>query len=678
MNQDKIDRIEACRRLYLKYEGRDHALIEQEMRELGYANFHRRIMYTRFERNRCRPGWVELFQWDTAFERPMSEPPASAGGQDSTDTNAETEETIASEESSEVESNPNTIPPAPAGGTANDFDAFSEWLKTVSPGMTWTWKHQVYIYKRLRRVTDGLCKRLMIFLPPRHGKSELVTVRYAAWRLKQDPSTNVILGSYTQRLANRFSRKIRKVLMDDAALTVPPASAGGTNSADSNDDDREQAKIKTDNPGRCFPKTSTPPATAGGSDSGPMFPFISSKPANSESEWETRAGGGLRAVGVGSGVTGFGADLIIVDDPIKSRAEAESATMRENVWNWFNDDLYTRLEPNGSIILIQTRWHEDDLAGRLLRESQEECEEGSPAREQWEIVNLPALAESPASIKAEPPASAGGTTYAVNNVGATTPHAVSTSDVLKTPDISDPISTPPADAGGSDLDPLDRLPGEPLCPERFNAEALGRLKRKLGSYSFAALYQQRPVPAEGGLFKRKWFDGKIITVAPPGLRWKRGTDPGISAASNADFTASVRVALDREGNMYIDGGYRKQLEYPELRRFIQGRILAERDTEHGIELSANGNALIQDLRRDRSVQGRAFRGIKVKDDKIARALPWIALAEAGKVFLIRGHWNQDFIDETASFPLGRHDDQIDAVSIAFRMATAQSYGFYSF
>ena len=118
-----------------------------------------------------------------------------------------------------------------------------------------------------------------------------------------------------------------------------------------------------------------------------MFPFISNRPKNTESEWETAVGGGLRAVGVGSGVTGFGANLIVIDDPVKSRAEAESQKMREKVWHWFNDDIYTRLEPNGSIVLIQTRWHEDDLAGRLLREP---VPEGG---EKWEVVNLPALAE---------------------------------------------------------------------------------------------------------------------------------------------------------------------------------------------------------------------------------------------------------------------------------------------
>jgi len=104
-------------------------------------------------------------------------------------------------------------------------------------------------------------------------------------------------------------------------------------------------------------------------------------------EWETHGGGVVRSVGVGAGIAGFGAGLIVIDDPVKNRAEAESVTYRDRVWEWFNDDIYTRMEPNAAIILIQTRWHEDDLAGRLLKE----MEDGG---EQWDVVSLPALAES--------------------------------------------------------------------------------------------------------------------------------------------------------------------------------------------------------------------------------------------------------------------------------------------
>ncbi|HEX3100401.1 MAG TPA: phage terminase large subunit, partial [Pyrinomonadaceae bacterium] len=504
----------------------------------------------------------------------------------------------------------------------------------------------------LARVANGECKRLMIFMPPRHGKSELVTVRFAAWMLKNHPATNIIIGSYAQKLANRFSRKMRNVLADDGALSggVEEKRSGGVEEEGS----EGAALHDAANCEFCRAKAQKCPAAAASVSSPPPLPYSSTpmRPKNTEAEWETAEGGGVRAVGVGAGITGFGADLIIVDDPVKSRAEAESATYRDNVWGWFNDDLYTRLEPNGAIILIQTRWHEDDLAGRLLREA---AEEGG---EQWEVVNLPALAEHDwsAGIPACNAGSSGGMnadddTCVDNEVASGRCGGVHAG----------------RDACAPVTDPLGRAPGVALCPERYDVAALERVRKKLGSYSFAALYQQRPIPAEGGLFKRQWFKN-IIPVAPEGLRWTRGYDLAVNNTAASDYTASYRTAYDREGNLYIDGGFRSRMEYPEQRKYILGRIREELEThQHCIELSANGNAVIQDLRRETWKLGRALRGVKPDGSKISRALPWIALAEAGKVFLIRGAWNTEFIDEACSFPAGTHDDQIDAVSIAVKM-----------
>jgi predicted phage terminase large subunit-like protein len=204
---------------------------------------------------------------------------------------------------------------------------FEAWLEEVSPGMTWDWPHLVYVREHLDRVTAGEINRLMIFEPPRHGKSELATIRYSAYRLEQNPAKRVIIGSYNSTLAEKFSRKTRRICERRMTLS----------------DERKAV-----------------------------------------SDWETAIGGGLRAVGVGGGVTGQGGDLIMIDDPIKSREEANSLAYRDRVWNWYTDDLYTRLEPGGAIVLILTRWHQDDLAGRILS--------GEDAA-QWTVVSLPALAE---------------------------------------------------------------------------------------------------------------------------------------------------------------------------------------------------------------------------------------------------------------------------------------------
>ncbi|MBK8466189.1 MAG: phage terminase large subunit [Chloracidobacterium sp.] len=329
------------------------------------------------------------------------------------------------------------------------------------------------------------------------------------------------------------------------------------------------------------------------------------------------------------GIAGFGAGLIVIDDPIKNRAKAESATDRDRVWDWFNDDIYTRMEPNAAIILIQTRWHEDDLAGRLLKEMND-------GGEQWEVVSLPALAEP------EEKDEGGGM-----------------KDEKQTPDSS--LSLPP-----SSLDALRRKPGEALCPQLFPVKTLLKYQKKLGTYSFSALYQQRPAPAEGSQFKREWFKN-IVDAAPNGLSWKRGYDLAISTKTSADYTASFRCAYDNNGNLYIADGFRSRIDYPEQRRYIVARMNEELDTEHGIESAMHGKAVVQELRTDWNVRQFAFREVSVAGDKLTRALTWLNLAEEGKLFLVRGPWIDAFIDEIVRFPTGRHDDQIDAVSVAVQM-----------
>lgn len=434
---------------------------------------------------------------------------------------------------------------------------FVPWLSLVMPKWTWNWPHQELIYDKLRAVTEGTSKRLMIFMPPRHSKSETVTVHYTAWRLIREPQMNVILASYNQRLANRFSRKIRRAASTGTAL---------------------------------------------------------SKERNAVDEWETAAGGTLCAVGTGGGATGFGAQLVVIDDPIKSRSEAESEVFRENLWDWFNDDIYTRLEPNAAIIIIQTRWHEDDLAGRLIK-----CiPDGG---EKWDVLSLPALAE----VSADAPLS----------------------------------------------DPLGRADGQALCPERYTREDLLRIQKKLGSYAFSALYQQSPVPRDGGIFKRRWFT-RIIDKAPEGLRWCRAYDLAVSTKTSADFTASFRCARDSNNNFYIADGFRDRIEFPDQRRYVVDRMLTETNTIHVIEDALHGKAFVQDLRTEKKLSGVPLRSARVDSDKVTRALSWASLAEAGMVILVHGGWIDDFLDEVDKFPGGKHDDQIDAVSLAIKMLAATS------
>jgi hypothetical protein len=338
---------------------------------------------------------------------------------------------------------------APAETDRPDFGA---WLEAASPGWSRGWRHLDYVRQHLADVTAGRCPRLAIFLPPQHGKSEMVTVRYPVWRLEGDPALRVAVACYNQKHANRFSRKARRI-------------AG-----------RRGLTVEADR--------------------------------SAVDEWETAAGGGLRAVGVGSGVTGNPVDLLVIDDPIKNREEAESEAYRERVKEWYADDLYTRLQPGAPVILIQTRWHGDDLAGWIL---------AGPDAPSWRVVSLPAEAE--------------------------------------------------------EGDPLGRAPGEPLCPERFDAAELAARRRVLGP-SYYALYQQRPVPRGGGMVKRAWFS-EVVPAPLNNNVYVRYWDKAGTAGGGA-YTAGVLMAKDRNGAFYVVDVVRGQWAAAEREAVIRQTAVADR------------------------------------------------------------------------------------------------------
>lgn len=420
---------------------------------------------------------------------------------------------------------------------------FRDWLPAVTPLWEWGWRYQQVLYDHLQAVTDRQMEKLMLFLPPRHGKSELATVRYAAWRLEREPATRVIIGAYNSTLAEKFSRKCRRIVENRIPL---------------------------------------------------------SKDRTAVLDWETATGGGVRAVGVGGGITGQGGNLIIIDDPVKSREEANSETYRERVWDWYKDDLYTRREPGCALILIMTRWHEDDLAGRIL------ASEDGP---NWTVVTLPAEAE--------------------------------------------------------ENDPLGREPGEALCPERYDLAALKDIRQTLGN-SYYALYQQRPLPAEGGMFKRHWFE--VVQASPAVAERVRywdnaGTDAG------GDWTAGVLMARAGTGVYCVEDVVRGQWsamqredvkrQTAELDQQRYGHVSVWNEQEPGSGGKESAAATVRNL------EGFAIRTERVTGDKAVRAEPFAAQAEAGNVKLLSGAWNAAYIEELCAFPQGKHDDMVDASSGAF-------------
>jgi predicted phage terminase large subunit-like protein len=326
--------------------------------------------------------------------------------------------------------------------------------------------------------------------------------------------------------------------------------------------------------------------------------------------------GSYRSTGVGGGITGMGADLICIDDPIKSAAEARSSTLRTGQWEWFNSDLYTRQQPGCRILLTLTRWHNDDIAGRLL----EQAREGG---EPWTVLRLPAIAEDTPSHPDDP-----------------------------------------------------RSPGEALWPDRFGLEWLERARQQLGPFGWGSLYQQNPTPREGGLFR----PGRFILVpcgpAGNGIERVRAWDKGYS--SQGDFTAGVLLARTPDGFWWVEDVVRgrwspgerneiiRQTAWDDARRYDHGvKTLIERPPGAGTETT---DALVREL------AGVSVEAVNPRGSKEERAEPAAAMVEGGNVKLVMGKWNRLFLDELAAFPGGENDDQADAFATGFNWLAERLLG----
>lgn len=299
--------------------------------------------------------------------------------------------------------------------------------------------HLDVIDQAYRDLETGARNRIMVFAPPRHGKSQR-TVRWGAlWWLQRHKQARVAIASYAAELAQGHSRWIRDTIDSHPALglRLSPAS-------------RAMNRWDLD-----------------------------------RDTFTGHAPGGLIALGVGTGFTGKGADLLVVDDPVKDAEEADSHTSRESVWAWWQSVSETRLEPDAKILLIQTRWHEDDLAGRLLAEFADD----------WQVLNMPALAE-------------------------------------------------PGDL-------LGRGEGEALWPARYDEVALANIRRRVGARWWTALYQQRPAPPEGAIWRRQWIARTLEGDMPQLVKIVVGVDPAATSAVTSDETGIVIAGIDAAGRGYV-------------------------------------------------------------------------------------------------------------------------------
>lgn len=395
--------------------------------------------------------------------------------------------------------------------------------------------------------------RVNISWPPRHSKSLNTSRLFPSWALGRMPDIRLMLTSYGQDLSDKHSRVARNILRSPQYQEVFP----GVRLADD---------------------------------------------SHSVKSWDIHGHeGGLDAIGIESGATGKGAHVLITDDLLKNRAEAESVQHRQKLWEAFTDDLYTRLEPGGAIINIGTRWVTDDHIGR--------CIELLP-HENWYNLFLPAIAE--------------------------------------------------------DNDPLGREPGAALWPERYPIETLETIQKTLGSYSFAAEYQQRPIPSGGGLFKTEHI--KIVDYEPECTQVVRFYDLAVTAKRSSDYTAGVKLGVTADECFVILDMYHVQKEFPDVHEgIVQNAHIDGTKVRIRLEAEKAGIIGLDYLLRDSRMRGYTLDAKPPIGDKYTRALPFAARVEAGRVMMVRGAWNRALLDALATFPFGAHDDPVDGCSGAYDM-----------
>ncbi|MBM0207635.1 phage terminase large subunit [Micromonospora sp. STR1s_5] len=399
----------------------------------------------------------------------------------------------------------------------------------------------------------GETDTLLVFMPPGSAKSTYVNFAFPAWFMARHPNLNVLTASHSSELAERWGRKTRNIIA-----------------------------AKSDHLGITLSEDST-----------------------AAYRWSTMAGGEYYAVGVGVGIAGFRADLGIIDDPFGSREDAESRRIRDSRWAWYVDDFSSRLKPGAKRVIMHTRWHDDDLAGRIMTQLNEL---GRPYR----VLCLPAQA-------------------------------------------------------GTD-DPLGRYPGEFLWddPKGYDYGAFLRARKEESDpRSWASLYQQNPVPDEGGYFQRDWL--VPVHALPPRdeMRIFGASDYAVTS-EGGDYTVHVVVGIDPHGHMYLLDLWRDQTDAAEWIEAFCDLVLKWQPMGWAEETGQIKSA-IGPFQRRRMMERNAYvarEQFPTRGDKAVRAQSIRArMSLTGLRIPSVAHWRADLEAELLRFPAGEHDDQVDALSL---------------
>jgi predicted phage terminase large subunit-like protein len=412
--------------------------------------------------------------------------------------------------------------------------------------------HQRLLISELEALERGDIQRLMVFMPPGSAKSTYGSVLLPAWYLARHPKDQIVCCSHTEDLSLHFSRRVQALVSDNKRLLGTDLAAG--NSA--------------------------------------------------ARHWSLTSGGSYLAAGVGQGIAGYRADLIVIDDPVRSRADADSELVRESTHQWFAADLRTRLRPGGRILLIMTRWNFDDLAGRLLAEME-------AGRERWEVVSLPAEAE--------------------------------------------------------DEDLLGRAPGTMLWGDDAYgyAKQLRHEKTVQSVRNWSALYQQRPTPDTGDYFKEEWLI--TYSTAPDRVTLSvYGASDYAVTSNGGDYTAHVVVGIDPAGNMWLLDLWRKQASSDVWIEALCDLIRKWKPFQWGeekIQITAGiGPHLVRRMRERNAFTMR--QQFATRGDKAVRARSIQArMASIGLHVPAGAPWFADLRSELLHFPAGKHDDIVDALGL---------------
>ena len=447
----------------------------------------------------------------------------------------------------------------------------------------------------VEQVVNGEEPRLMLFVPPRHGKSLMASDYLPSWVLGKYPDLELISTSYSDSLPLEFSRRIRTRIQSEAFRTVFP-----------------DARL--------------------------------SKTANKIEHWKTTAEGGYLAAGVGGGITGHGAHIFLVDDPIKDAEQADSETVRENLWSWWSSTASSRVAPGGGVLIIQTRWHDDDLSGRLIQQMQDALEDEDIPEEEidrWRIISFAAIAES---------------------------------DEWELPDGTIQEGTP-SDLQIHEGARLLRQEGEALHEERWPLRFLKKKRRSMLKRHWAALYQQNPVPDEGVTFQRDMFiERPSSMISLNRYRVLAAFDLAIGKKEQNDWTVGAVGALDPRGRLHMIDLVRGRWGSFEIVEAIIAVHRNYRPARIGIE-QGQLELAIKDVLTARCRELNVFpiidRTLKPVTDKHRRAAPLQGMMQHHRVLFPNENthpWMRRVMEEMLRFPAGRNDDIVDAMAWLARMA----------